>query len=132
MMHAGMGAARIVHQDFGRHGQLPGHKRYGFWWSAGEIVREKPHEAQRTQFQGKPEARVWPCMDWNLLLIGRRQRKKRDQVLISKGSRKTVSALTLSDGQQLNRHAILPVEQNGRFVRRLTSKNPLDYPREFP
>jgi hypothetical protein len=32
----------------------------------------------------------------------------------------------------LDRHATLPVERNGRFVRRFASTNPLDYPSEFP
>jgi hypothetical protein len=126
-----MGAACIVRQDLGRHGQLLGHKCHGFWWSAGEIVRNKPHEAQCTQFQGKPEARVWPCMDRNLLLICLGQCKKRDQVLIGKDWGETVSTIALSGGQQLDRHATLPVEQNGRFVRRFMSTNPLDYPSGF-
>ena len=69
MMHAGMSAARIARQDPRLHGQLPGHERHGFWWGTCEIIRDKPHEAQRTQFQPKPKASMGPRVHRNLLPI---------------------------------------------------------------
>ena len=83
MMHAGVGAARIVRQDPQFHRQLPGHKCHSFWRSTREIIRDKPHEAQRTQFQPKPEASMWPRVHRNLRMILLRQGKERDQVLSS-------------------------------------------------
>jgi hypothetical protein len=69
MMHAGMSTARIARQDPWLHGQLPGHERDGFWRGTREIIRDKPHEAQRTQLQPEPEARMGPRVHRNLLVI---------------------------------------------------------------
>ena len=83
MMHAGMRTPCIARQDPRLHSELPGHARHSFWRGTRKIIRDKPHEAQRTQFQPKPEASMWPRVHRNLRMILLGQGKERDQVLSS-------------------------------------------------
>src|SRR3989475_11725915 len=115
MMHAGMGATRIVREDLRGECQLLGDERHRFRGRTGEIVWDEPHKAQRAEFQGKPQTYVRTRVHWHLLLIGLGEGKKRDQVLSGKGGRETVGTVALRGGQQWDRHAWLPVERNGRL-----------------